>query len=167
MLLHRFHARTCRTQGELMLALLPALAMAATAAPDLGVLHQYASVTLSADGKEIAAVETVRQPYATTEQHGAVVIRSNDGAVLARLDPCAKCKYADVQWSPDSMRVAFTASADGVATLYAAAPNPTQKGSFATNKIVELKGLLATPRWSPDGRSIAALATAGDRKSVV
>jgi dipeptidyl aminopeptidase/acylaminoacyl peptidase len=147
-----------------MLALLPALAMAASAAPDLGVLHQYTSVTLSADGKEIAAVETVRQPYATTEQHGAVVIRSNDGTVLARLDPCAKCKYADVQWSPDSMQVAFTASADGVATLYAAAPNPTQKGSFATNKIVELKGLLATPRWSPDGRSIAVLATAGAHK---
>ena len=146
-----------------MLALLPALAMAA-AAPDLGVLHQYAAVTLSADGKEIASVETIRQPYATTEQHGAVVIRGNDGAVLARLDPCAKCKYAGVRWSPDGARVAFTASADGVATLYGAAPNPTQKGSFATYKIVELKGLLATPRWSPDGRSIAVLATAGAHK---
>ena len=147
-----------------MLALLPALVLATAAAPDLGVLHQYASVSLSPDGKQIAAVETVRQPYATTEQHGAVVIRSNDGAVLARLDPCEKCKYAGVRWSPEGTKVAFTASADGVATLYGAGPNPTQKGSFATVKIVELKGLLATPRWSPDGHSIAVLATAGAHK---
>ena len=34
----------------LLAAVLPALAMAATAASDLGVLHQYASVALSADG---------------------------------------------------------------------------------------------------------------------
>ena len=147
-----------------MLALVPALVLAAAAAPDLGVLHQYASVTLSADGKQIAAVETVRQPYATTDQHGAVVIRSNDGAVLARLDPCAKCKYAGVRWSPDGAKVVFTASADGLATLYGAGPDPTQKGSFAAYKIVALKGLLADPRWSPDGRSLAVLATAGARK---
>ena len=80
----------------MLAAFLPALAMAAAAVPDLGVLHQYASVTLSPDGKQIAAVETVRQPYATTEQHGAVVIRSHDGAILARLDPCEKCKYGGV-----------------------------------------------------------------------
>jgi dipeptidyl aminopeptidase/acylaminoacyl peptidase len=147
-----------------MLALLPALALTAAAAPDLGVLHQYASVSLSADGKQIAAVETVRQPYATSEQHGAVVIRGSDGKVLARLDPCEKCKYAGAQWSPDGTRVVFTASADGTATLYGAAPDPTQKGTFTAARIVELKGLLATPRWSPDGHSIAVLATAGAHK---
>ncbi len=45
---------------------LPALALAAAGAPNLGVLHQYASVALSADGRKIASVETVRTPYATT-----------------------------------------------------------------------------------------------------
>ena len=148
----------------MLAAVLPALAMAATAAPDLGVLHQYASVALNADGKQIASVETVRQPYATTDQHGAVVIRGNDGTVVARLDPCEKCKYDGVTWSPDGTRVLFTASAAGVATLYGAGPKPTEKGSFASYKIVELKGLLATPRWSSDGRSIAVLATAGAHK---
>lgn len=148
----------------MLAAFLPALAMAAAATPDLGVLHQYTSVTLNADGRQIAAVETVRQPYATTEQHGAVVIRSRDGAILARLDPCEKCKYADVRWSPDGTRIAFTASADGVATLYGATPDPTRKGGFVPHKLVELKGLLATPRWSPDGRLVAVLATAGAHK---
>jgi len=149
-----------------MLALLPALALVAAASPDLGVLHQYASVNLSADGKEIAAIETVRQPYATTEQHGAVVIRGNDGGVLTQLDPCPKCKYDSVRWSPDGTRVAFTASADGVATLYATEPHSTQKGTYAAFKLVTLKGLLADPRWSPDGHSIAVLATAGAHKEI-
>jgi dipeptidyl aminopeptidase/acylaminoacyl peptidase len=148
----------------MLTAVLPALALAVSAAPNLGVLHQYASVTLSADGQQIAAVETVRQPYATTEQHGAVVIRGNDGAIRARLDPCATCRYSDVTWSPDGKRVAFTASADGAATLYGATPDPTQKGSFVASKIVDLKGLIASPRWSPDGSSIAVLATAGAHK---
>ena len=35
----------------MLTALLSALAAAASSAPDLGVLHQYASVTLSADGR--------------------------------------------------------------------------------------------------------------------
>jgi dipeptidyl aminopeptidase/acylaminoacyl peptidase len=148
----------------MLAAVLPALVMAASATPDLGVLHQYASVALSADGQQIAAVETVRQPYATTEQHGAVVIRGSDGAIRARLDPCAKCKYAGVTWSPDGSKVVFTASADGTATLYGAAPDPTQKGNFVASRIVDLKGLMASPRWSPDGRTLAVLATAGAHK---
>jgi dipeptidyl aminopeptidase/acylaminoacyl peptidase len=148
----------------MLAALLPALAMAAAAAPDLGVLHQYASVALSGDGQQIASVETVRQPFATTEQHGAVVIRGSDGTVRARLDPCEKCKYAGVTWSPDGTRMAFTASAEGEATLYGAKPDPSQKGTLVPYKIVALKGLLATPRWAPDGRSLAVLATAGAHK---
>jgi dipeptidyl aminopeptidase/acylaminoacyl peptidase len=148
----------------MLAVLLPTLALAASAAPDLGVLHQYASVALNADGQQIAAVETVRQPYATTEQHGAVVVRGNDGAIRARLDPCAKCKYASVTWSPDGRTIVFTGSADGVATLYGATPDPTRKGGFVASRIVELKGLIDSPRWSPDGRSIAVLATAGAHK---
>ncbi len=79
---------------------LPALALAAAGAPNLGVLHQYASVALSADGRKIASVETVRTPYATTEEHGAVIVRSASGEVLSRLDPCATCRYSGITWSP-------------------------------------------------------------------
>jgi dipeptidyl aminopeptidase/acylaminoacyl peptidase len=143
---------------------LSALALAASAAPDLGVLHQYSSVALSADGRNIASVETLREPYATTEQHGSVVIRNVDGEILARLDPCGTCRYAGVAWSPDGKRLAFTANTHGVATLYGALLGPTWKGGIAPYKIVELKGLIASPRWSPDGQAIAILATAGAHK---
>lgn len=156
----------------MLTAVLPALAAAIVSAPELpagplgpGVLHQYASVALSSDGKQIASVETVRKPNATTEEHGAVVVRSSAGEVRARLDPCANCRYADIAWSPEGDKFAFTASADGVATLYAAALDAARK-TFTVAKVVDLKGLLATPRWSPDGHTLAVLAVAGAHKEL-
>src|SRR5262249_3073433 len=123
--------------SSMLAALLPALVLANTAPANLGVLHQYASVALNADGKLIASVETVRQAYATTEQHGAVVIRNTAGTITATLDPCTKCKYADVAWSSEGAQLAFTASADGAATLYVATLNPAQKEPVVPNKLVE------------------------------
>ena len=159
----------------MLAVVMSALAVTATGTPEApaatatGVMHQYSSVDLSPDGRKIASVETVRQPYATSEQHGAVVIRGNDGTILARLDTCPKCKYSGLSWAADSTRLAFVASADGVATLYGAIPRlpgavPDPAHPYVAYKIAELKGLLATPRWSPQGNSIAVLATAGAHK---
>jgi dipeptidyl aminopeptidase/acylaminoacyl peptidase len=148
----------------MLAAFLPALALAVSAAADPAVLHQYDSVALSADGQQIASVETVRRANATAEEHGAVVIRGVSGEILARLDPCAKCRYGGITWSPKGQRFAFTASAEGVATLYGALPKPNKSGDFASYRIVDLKGILATPRWSPDGLTLAVLATEGARK---
>jgi len=143
-------------------------ALAATAAPT-GVMHQYASVALSPDGRRIASVETVREPFATTEQHGAVVIRGTDGKVLGRIDTCPNCKYSDLTWAGDSKRLAFIATAEGLATLNGAMPRPPgavpdPEHPYVAYKIAELNGLLAAPRWSPQGNSIAVLATEGAHK---
>ena len=159
----------------MLAVVMSALAITATGASEAptptatGVMHQYASVALSPDGRKIASVETVRQPYATSEQHGAVVIRSNDGTILGRLDTCPKCKYSGLDWSADGTRLAFVASADGVATLYGATPRlpgavPDAEHPYVAYQIATLKGLLASPRWSPQGNSIAVLATAGAHK---
>ncbi|HEY6926938.1 MAG TPA: hypothetical protein VI653_25855, partial [Steroidobacteraceae bacterium] len=148
----------------MLVTVLSALTAAMTSTPDLGLLHQYASVALNANAKQIASVETVRKPNATTEEHGAVVVRGIDGEVHARLDPCGKCRYADIAWSPEGTRFAFTGSADGIATLYAAIPDSTHKGSYSVSKVVELKGLIASPCWSPDGHTLSVLATAGAHK---
>jgi hypothetical protein len=115
-------------------ALLPALA-AVTATADLGVLHQYSSVALNPDGALVASVATVRQAYATTEQHGAVVIRSSDGMIRATVDPCEKCKYAGLSWSADGARLAFTASANGVATLYTVTASSTKGDPIVPNRV--------------------------------
>jgi len=148
----------------MLAAFFPALALAVAPTPSQGVLHQYASVALNAQGGEIASVETVRQPHATTEEHGAVVIRGTDGKVLARLDPCAKCKYSGVTWSHDGKRLAFTGSNEGMATLYSTRRDPFHKDVFSVQEVDELKGLLESPRWSPDDTVIAVLATVGAHK---
>ena len=96
----------------MLVTVLSALAAATAATPDLGLLYQYASVALNGNATQIASVETARKPNATTEEHGAVVVRGIDGEVHARLDPCAKCRYADIAWSPQGERFAFTGSAD-------------------------------------------------------
>jgi len=145
---------------------LPLLGLALTAAPNLGVLHQYAAVALSADGQRIASVETVRQPYATTEEHGAVVVRSAAGEVLARLDPCGNCRYSGIAWSPRGLRLAFVGSVNGTATLYGAMPDPIRKSDFVASRITGIKGLLSTPRWSPDSRTVSVLATASAHKEI-
>jgi dipeptidyl aminopeptidase/acylaminoacyl peptidase len=137
--------------------LLPAIALASLSTTSPGVQHRYEALSLSSDAKQIASVESVRQANATTEEHGAVVIRDADGGVHARLDPCAACRYTGPAWSPDGKSLAFVASAGGVATLYV-----TTAGT--TRVLTELHGLVASPRWSPDGRTIAVLATAGARK---
>src|SRR5581483_6843532 len=166
MLLHHPRARSPQLPGRtrMIAVTLPALALAIATAPNLGVLHQYAAVALSADGQKIASVETVKRPYATTEEHGAVVVRSASGEVLSRLDPCENCRYSGVTWSPRGQRLAFVASADGTATLYEAIPDPIRKGELVSHRITAIKGLLASPRWSPDTRSLAVLVTAGAHK---
>ena len=136
-----------------------ALVLAAASTPDLGVLHQYAAVALDPAGKLIASVESVRKPNATTQEHGAVIVRTTDGRIRARLDPCSNCKYDDIAWSPDGHAFVFVANADGRATLFAATPE-----DFTTTRIVDLAGLLASPRWSPDSHTIAVLATSGAHK---
>ena len=148
----------------MLATVLSALALAIAPTPDPGVLHQYAAVALDPAGKQIASIESVRKPNATTEEHGAVVVRTTDGEVRARLDPCPDCKYTAIAWSPDGHAFAFVASAKGQATLFGATPDATHKGSFTAARIVELQGLLAAPRWSPDGKTIAVLATSGAHK---
>ena len=154
----------------MLAVVMSALVLSASAEPEAaGVMHQYASVALSPDGRRIASVETVREPYATTEQHGAVVIRTSEGSIVGRLDVCPTCKYSDLIWAGDGRRLAFVASADGVATLYGAtrrspvAPADPQH-PYVAYRIAQVKGLLAAPRWSPQGNTVAVLATVGAHK---
>src|SRR5207247_10042590 len=61
-----------------------------------------------------------------------------------------------IAWSPDGSRLAFLSDAAeaGQFELYV-----TDLGGGAPDELTHLKGFLAEPKWSPDGKSIAVLFT--------
>ena len=130
---------------------------AAQAPASTEVLHEYADLTLAPDGDRIATVENDRRANAAGPEHGRVVIRDASGAVQQRLDPCSACRYGGTAWSPDGRTLAFLASGEGQATLYLA-------NARGVRPLTRLRGLMASPRWSADGASLAVLAVAENRR---
>jgi dipeptidyl aminopeptidase/acylaminoacyl peptidase len=131
------------------------LSTAALAAP----LHMYAGLALSPDGSRIAAVEQADEPDAPKQAHATLVTRAAaDGHVLAQIDPCPACGYADPAFAADG-RLAFIARdrASGTSRLMVA-------DGAKTELLATVPGLAARPRWSPDGTQIALLVTIGASK---
>ncbi|HET6969625.1 MAG TPA: S9 family peptidase, partial [Phenylobacterium sp.] len=136
-----------------------ALAAAAATAAPAGV-HQYDDLALAPRGDLVAAVESVETAGRTADPHGVLVIRRvADGGVVGQFDPCGDCRYGGPAWSPDGKALAFSGvdRKAGVATLFA-----IEGGRLRA--VASLKGLIAKPRWAPDGQSLAVLATANAHK---
>ncbi|MGI9170005.1 MAG: prolyl oligopeptidase family serine peptidase, partial [Caulobacteraceae bacterium] len=124
------------------------------------LVRQYRDLTLSPGGDRIAAVEVSATGEEAGEPHQALVVRAAaDGSVVQRFDPCPACEYAAPAWSPSGERLAFVAidPANLTATLDIAEGGRVRVAAT-------IQGLAGTPRWSPDGASIALLATRGARK---
>lgn len=132
-------------------------AHAASAAPV--VIHDYDHLSLAPDASKLADVEADDPGNLPDEAHGAVVVRSADGAVLSRYDPCKTCRYSDTAWSPKSDVLAFIATdrKAGGATLYL-----VEQGRLRA--AAQISGIANTVRFSPDGSRIALLATIGAHK---
>ena len=127
-----------------------------TASTPVGSIHKYVGLMLSPDGMQVAAVES---GGGSAAPHGVVLRSAADGAVNASFDPCDTCSYADAAWSPDSKSLAFVGW------------DPTARKSWiwvaqgkALNPASSFDGLLAKPRYSPDGKTLAVLATDHPRK---
>ena len=127
------------------LALVPA---ASWAAP----IHNYGALAISADGRQLATLES-------KGERSVVTLRdAGTGRIVRTLDPCAKCSYAGLTFGPDGT-LAFVERdrAAGTATLV------TARGA-AVHPVATIAGLASTPRFSPDGRRIALLVTLGAAK---
>ncbi|MBB5716150.1 S9 family peptidase [Sphingomonas aerophila] len=125
-----------------------------TAGPALAELHRFSALTLAPSGREMADVEN------GTGTHSVIVVRSaRDGRIVRQIDPCATCSYSGLTYSPGGDRIAFVARdrTKGTATLMVAT------GGTATT-VATVSGLASTPRFSPDGKRIAALVTLGATK---
>ena len=77
-------------------------------------------------------------------------------AALVHSAPGRMIREKALAWSPDSRSLAFLSDAEkpGQFQLYVAQP-----GSSSARQLTRLKGFLASPAWSPDGKSIALLFT--------
>lgn len=127
--------------------------LAADAAANVAV-RDYKAVALSPSGERIAALESVDTGVPGNRPHAIVVVRdAATGRIVREYDPCKACSYDRPSWSPDGRSVAFIGSAAGKATLY-----------VGTRRLAAVDGNANSARWSPDGTTLALLATIGARK---
>jgi dipeptidyl aminopeptidase/acylaminoacyl peptidase len=135
----------------LALASIPAVPAAAV------TLHQYSDLAISPRGDRIATVESDAEPNASRTPSERVVIRdSRTGATVAMLPACQSCTYSGLAFAPDGRLLAIVKDKGDVRLILSAGRTIQRLASF--------KGIAQAPRFSPDGRNLAVLATFAARK---
>jgi dipeptidyl aminopeptidase/acylaminoacyl peptidase len=115
-------------------------------------LHQFSDLAISPAGDRVAAVESDEQPNSSTKpQEHAVVRNAATGATIATLPPCRGCTYPGLAFARDGRLLAIVK--DKAVTRLLLYGN----GKAAT--LASFEGIAHDPSFSPDGRSIAVLAT--------
>lgn len=123
-------------------------------------VQPFGQVRVSPDGKKVAWEETqIDKTGAETGKHDIYVAAYEKGGKPARITAGLGGPQLDehgLSWAPDSKRLAFLSDAvkPGQLQLYV-----TSSGAGPVRKLSNIKGLLATPKWAPDGKSIAVLYT--------
>jgi dipeptidyl aminopeptidase/acylaminoacyl peptidase len=123
-------------------------------------IRNYSESQISPDGKHLAWVESVFNKQDTNSRNTIINVTelAHPGAAPHRVtagDGGKACAENSVDWSPDSQELLFLSNCgDGKhAQLYIAPMGGAPK------KLTALNGLVAHPKWSPDGKRIAALFT--------
>jgi hypothetical protein len=141
---------------------LTASANPTAAAPPAPPVHTYASLAIAPAGDQLASIEN-QQSFTSAEMlHGPVIVRSaRDGHVLKSIDPCAACSYSGLAWSADGKALALLATDSAAGTVQILLAREGGVKILAT-----LNGVANTPRFSPDGRTLAVLATIAAKKKI-
>jgi dipeptidyl aminopeptidase/acylaminoacyl peptidase len=118
----------------------------------LFAVRHFREVAISPDGKKVAWVEASSSKIPADARFSSVYVDS-------RRISADRCAAHSLAWSHDN-RLAYLSDAGskGQLQLWIAA------GAAPPKRLTALKGYLADPHWSPDGKTIALLFTAGDPK---
>jgi dipeptidyl aminopeptidase/acylaminoacyl peptidase len=129
--------------------------------------RRFEQAAISPDGKRVAWVETLIGKDGAPSGNTAIYISGLESKTLPkRLKAgvgAGDHEEGSVAWSPDSKRIAFLSDAvkAGQRQLYVArlSAEDGNTPSAAAKKLTSVRGFLATPTWSPDGKTIAVLFT--------
>jgi dipeptidyl aminopeptidase/acylaminoacyl peptidase len=125
----------------------------------LAAASGFTQAVVSPDGKKVAWVEELRDKNGAESGNSAIFTTTIDGKGPAwKINASSGTPRAesDIAWSPDSRSLAFLSDAakPGQLQLYLQSA-PGQPAKRFTN----VKGFLASPKFSPDGKTIAVLFT--------
>jgi dipeptidyl aminopeptidase/acylaminoacyl peptidase len=119
----------------------------------------FSQAVVSPDGKKVAWVEELRDKNGAESGNAAIFTTTIDGKAPARkITASAGTPRAesDIAWPPDSRGLAFLSDAakPGQLQLYL----QSASGQLA-KRLTNVKGFLSSPKFSPDGKTIAVLFT--------
>ena len=117
------------------------------------------SVNWSPDGSQILFMSSSDPPRTANAETANAYIVSSQGGVPRRLFPAGSGSETDPSWSPDGRKIIY-----GTA-LIGGSSGEIRVLDLASGQVTSLPGSvgLFSPRWSPDGQSIAASSLAGSK----
>jgi dipeptidyl aminopeptidase/acylaminoacyl peptidase len=123
-------------------------------------LRTFQQAEISPDGKRVAWVESLPGTGGMPSPNSAIYLVELAAPEATRRITAGDGKAAheehDLAWSPDGERIAFLSDAATSGQLQLFVANVESGGA---KQLTHLNGFLASPGWSPDGKTVALLFT--------